>query len=330
MPTTSLYAKRLSVLQSFKEVTWGTPAAATARWMAVEPYPSFTPYRASEVFDEARGSLAPGFLKAILRKGGEWTIPGLVTYEDAVFLGHSIFGVVTPTGAGPYVYTYLGALASQATMQPYTFEWLQTGAYVQATGCIGNRLELKGERMRPWTYSLSGFAKDIDPAPAGSLAALTDRTVEVVLMPTTALAMDAAGGAPGTTPFADTLVDFTLSIENSVVPVYTAGSLTPTGWVFGNKAVVSLALTLMWTPTVRTFVTGTLMGGTPGVFQFKSTSGAKILELDVAAALTGDAPMLPDTDGALSISLNLGGIYDTGTLANFLKMVVTSPVATVP
>jgi len=55
-------AGRLIRVQSFKETVWGTSAAATARWMAINPTPTFTPIYKSTFVDEDRGSLAPAYL----------------------------------------------------------------------------------------------------------------------------------------------------------------------------------------------------------------------------------------------------------------------------
>ena len=70
MAQSTVTASRLLKLQSFKETSWAGSAAATAKWMAVTPYPKFKSYRKSTIFDEARGTLQPGYLSAILQKGG--------------------------------------------------------------------------------------------------------------------------------------------------------------------------------------------------------------------------------------------------------------------
>lgn len=330
MPTSDLYAQRLLLWQSFKEAAWGTPLAATAKWMGVEPYPTVTPKRAAEVFDEARGSLQPGFLSAILQKGGEFKINGLCTYEDIIFLGHGFFGIVVPAGGPPnYTYTYTGAGTAQPTLQTYTIEFSQSGSYVQAQGCIINKLSLKGEASAPWKYEASGFCKDVDTAVAGSPAALSDRAVEVALMPTTQFWMDPTGAAIGTTAYDGTLTDFSLEMENSVNPVYTAGALTPTHWVSGDKWKATLNIGLLWTANVRTAMNTNVLAGKNMLVRLKSTSGAKVLQADFAGVIGEDPEYFPDKNGAQMVNLKLTGVYDSGASLS-TSMVATNTVAAVP
>jgi hypothetical protein len=104
-PISTLLPTRLITLQSFKESVWGTPGAATAKWMGVQPTPTFKPYLHPEIFDEQRASLAPAFLSAITKEGGEFSLNMHLTYEDILFMleGGLQGGVGATGGAGSSV-----------------------------------------------------------------------------------------------------------------------------------------------------------------------------------------------------------------------------------
>lgn len=330
MPTSTILAQRLQVLQSFKESVFGTGGAATARWMGVKPGVELKPYRKSTVFDEVRGNLAPGFNSAVLRKGGEYKIPGYLTYEDAILLGHNFFGIVAPTGSAPYTYSYTGATTSQPTIQSFSFEYNQTNGVGFATGCIANKLEIKGNAAEPLEYTLSGLAADIDAATGSGITALSDRSIEVAIMPTGALYMDTAASTIGTTLFGSSLIAYTLTMENGIKYIYTAGSLPPTQWVAGAGWKTTLTLDLLYTTAVKTFITGTLMAGTGAVIRLKPTgSGTKFINLDFSGVLGDDPPLFPEKDGAQIIQIKLDGIWNT---ANSLhtNMTVGNTVSAVP
>jgi hypothetical protein len=298
--------------------------------MTVKPFPTFTPYRKATVFDEVRGSLAPGFTSAVLRKGGEWRVDGHLTYEDVVLLGSGFFGIVTSSGSvSPWTFSYTGPSGSQPSLQSYTFEYNQTAGVVQATGCIMNRLQLTGAAMDHWEYSVSGFAQDID-ASTGSITSGSDRTVEVALVGTSALFMDPSGSTIGSTPFTGTLLDFTLDMENSAKPIYTAGSLVPAQWVIGGKIRSSLTLDLLYTAAVKTYMTGTLMLGTRGLIRIKSTSGSKSIQLDFAGVLSDEPALFGNKEEAQTVSLKLDSVYDPGAALYTNLTCVTTAGSTVP
>lgn len=329
MAVSDLLASRLLVVQSYKEPAWGTTGAATCKWMGVKPYPTIKRFRSSTIFDEVRGNLAPGFLSAILKYGGDVSMGGYLTYEDAIFLGHGIFGIVVPGGGGPYTYTYAGPSTSQPTLQSYTLEYNQANGLVQAQGFIMNKVTLKGEAEKEITWDASGFCKDVDTTWAGPLAGLSDRVAEIAVALTTTPYLDASGGVMGGTAFAGTLLSWTWSFENKANAIYTAGSLTPTHWVIGNKVYSELTLQLLWTPAVRTFVTTVLEAGTGALVRLDTASAAKHITLDFAGVLNSDISYFPEKNGAQYVEVKLGGKYDVGW-GSYTNFKVINNIAAVP
>jgi hypothetical protein len=279
------------------------------------------------MFEEQRGTLAPGYLNAILQKGGEFSINTHVTYEDILYMLSGGLGVVTPTGAGPYVWTYGAPLASAWSAQSYSFEFGYDIGTVQAKGCLINKWSIKGEASAQWEATMSGFYKT--HVISGSLTpAIGNRTVEVVLTPPTTLAMDSAGVTPGTTAFTNTLVSFGLDVDNGLKPVYTAASLEPTSFVY-DKVMPTLTLSLLYTSAVKTYITNTLNAGLPTVIQLKTVSGTKSAEIQFSGAMNDNYTLYGDKEGAQIVELKFQAIYDTA-MANYLNVVVTNGVATLP
>lgn len=331
MPVTgSVPASRLVQLQSFKETTWGTSAAATARWMGVKPEPQFKPFFAQTPIDEQRGSLVPAFIAPLLKKGGTFKIDGTATYEDILFiLAGGMQGSVTPSGGPNFVWPFVSGSNAAWNVQPYTFEHgYGAGQTIIAAGCLIDKYSIKGDAMKPWEYAVSGFYQTHTNAgtPTGALA---DRSIQAVLTPETVLAIDTAGVAYGTTPYASTLHSFSLDVTNGLKPIYTAGALGPIGFTY-EKIEVKLKIELIYTAAVKTTLIPILFAGTGVGIQLKATSGAKICELDFSGNMTTDPDEFTNKEGSLSIPLEFSAVYDPGTPANYLKASVTNTVSALP
>ena len=328
MPVATFDTVRLDTLQSFKEVTWNTGAAATAKWMGLRPRASFKPKVKADQFEEQRGTLAPAYLSAVLMNGGEWKVPMYGTYEDINFALHAaVQGNPTITGAGPYVYPYAAPLGAAWDAKSYTLEYGSSIGIIKANGCVAQKLSISGEASKEWQMELSGFYGTHTQS-STLTAALADRTVEVALMPSTALYMDASGGTIGTTAFACTMLSFGLDIDTGLKPVYAGGSLIPCGFTY-DQYKVTLKLGLLYTSALKTFLTTTMLTGGTSLIRLKSTSGTKIAQLDFAGVLTEDPEMFPDKDNARYVEVSLSGQYDSG-FANYFKASVTNGVATLP
>ncbi len=323
-------AQRLLRFQSFQETVWGSACPATARWMSVKEWPEFKPYRKSTIYQEARGSLAPGFVSSQLRKGGDWKVGGYGTYEDLPYYLQSVFGAVSAAsqGGGFGLFTYTGPTTAQPSLQPYTFEYNQTSYAVRATGCIGQKLTIKGQASKQMEWDLSGQAQDIDNTWAGGLAALNDRVVTPIIVPVTNLYLDASGSsAIGTNQYANTLLGFTLNVENQAKVIYTGGSLTPQNWVVGAGYKADLELDLLYTTGVRNFINSYLFANVNSLIQIKASSGSNSLTVNFAGELADDPGLFGQTEGAQTVKLKLNPIYDTNA-ALFCNLLVQSGAST--
>jgi hypothetical protein len=157
----------------------------------------------------------------------------------------------------------------------------------------------------------------------GSIA---DRTVESILMGTTVLAMDPMGTAPGTTTFPGTLLKFELDVDSGVKPDYTAGQLYPTVITF-ERMKVTMTLDLLYNSYVQTLVQNQLFLNTGVNVQLKSTSGTHVAEIDFCGVLSDDISFYPDKNGAQYITLKLASMYDTASMTNSLKVIISNGIA---
>lgn len=329
MTTSGTLATRLQQLQSFKEVTWGTPGTPTAKWMGLLGPASFKPHIKNTLWsDEARGSLQNAFLNAVLEQGGEFSIKQIGTFEDIIFMLMGGLQSVSPTGAGPYVYASVAGTTAAYSIQPYTFVHAYDVATIQAAGAIITKWGISGESKKNWETNCSGFFQTYNAT--GTLASLSDRTVEPILFPgETALFMDAAAGTIGSTAFANVFKGFKLDVENTITPVFGSDQKYPISWTYGLVK-AKLSIKLLWTSAVKTYVNGTLQAGLPGLIQVKATSGTKIAQLDFAGVLADDPEDWGDEEGAIIKEVSLESRYDTGAFANSLKTTITNSVASLP
>lgn len=401
--TPNTIAGRLNRIQSFKEVTWGTSGLATARWMAVEPTPQFTPIYKSEVIDEDRGSFAPSFVSYIPELGGAFNIPQTATFEDILFALAAIMGPVTPTGGPNYVYTHAAPLTSAWLPQAYSLELDYDLATVLATGCLANKLSLKFNAKNRWQSTLSGFYQQNNPYPSINIAsstnvapieittatplpatlvtgasvvisghlvntaangtwtiiktgastftltgstgngvggasgivnqgptpAIADRTVEPILFAgETALAIDPASTAPGTTPVTNAFVSGQLDIDNGLQGFFTSDQKYPVDFS-QDKFKIDLTVRLKWNAQVKALYTSQWLQGNRTVWQIKATSGSKYCELDMALVMTSDPQNYALDYAAQTQELKFSGQYDA-TLANYLKAIVQNTLSAIP
>lgn len=168
------YAQRLFRVQSFKETAWGTPAAATAKWMGIQAHPTFTPYVKPVIPHEDRGSLQNSHYSFVTKLGGEYTINwDYASFEDILFPLYNTFQSVTPGAGPPYLYTFVAPTSGANALQPYTLEYgydILTGQYA---GCFGHKLTIKGEMEKQWELALAGFYKSYTPNVVIAIASST-------------------------------------------------------------------------------------------------------------------------------------------------------------
>jgi hypothetical protein len=315
-------------LQRGKQTVFVTAITPTAK-AAGPTKVSFKPVIKNDLRKHLRGSLAPGYLSVITEIGATGSIEEDATYEDAPYDWDGLCGVATPSGTGPYVYAYAAPLGTKATNRIDTFVYGNSvdGVY-KLTGGIVTKYALKGNKQGLSTVTKEYFGYDIT---TGTLAALSDRTVNFATGADTVIYIDTWGGTIGSTAITATMFDYELTIDTKRAVKrhmsIRADSYKEPSWD------IKLKLNMEFNATSKTFLDAILAVTPNAAFQkqvrIKATSGANIFQIDVAGTQDASPEVFTDTDGVSSVSIELQGMYNP-TLANYLKASFTNGVATLP
>lgn len=154
--------------------------------------------------------------------GGSWEQP-LSADELIEWLLMSIAGGVTPTGTGPYVWTFTPGTALDAA----TAEWYDGARGWDMGGVLINKLTIEGSVDGPATVKAEPYAMNMAVAtPTGSL---TERVPTFIEGWETKLWVDAFGATPGTTQVTGTLINWSIEIDNMLERKYFAANTLNAG-----------------------------------------------------------------------------------------------------
>lgn len=318
-------------LQAGKETTWGTAVTPTVKIMGADVGSvKFSSKRESPVHKWINGSLGPGAVGTLNSVMGELSWSGTVLYEDIAYFLDGIFSEATPSGAGPYTRAYTGATTASTTPRIFTIVYGQGSDTYKVAGCILNELTIKGTWNGPLTYDVSFIGQQ---QTAGTLAALSDRAVNVVMGNHVALSIDALGGTIGTTAVATTAFDFEWKINANRAAKGYFGSVLAQGWE-GNTYESSLKLSMEMNATSRAYL-ATIFGATPAVYQrlvriSADDTANRRLRIDGGWHLSEDPELFDDRDGVLTADFNFEAIQDNGAFANWVSVSSINGVSALP
>lgn len=328
MPTSGMYQWQIG-----KETTWGTPVAGSAKVMGMQTDARLKAANRSAVYEDVRGSLAPGYLDGLEEIGGAGNFNLIGTFEDIPYWLDAAFGLATPSGTGPYVYAYTGFTTTYPTPRIMTVidGSSQSGAGIyRLEGGLVNSLTIEGKTGGPLMVSGDFIGQTVS---VGTLAALSDRTVEVIMGQPWTVYVDAAAGTIGTTQITTTAIAFKFSIDLNRTLVRSMDALIPDTWNQGKLApeAAKLSLTLRYNATSLAYMDA-LVPQTATFerqIRLKTTSGTKIFQLDFAGIVTEPPETRSDEDGVATMELEFTGKYNSA-LANYVAASVTNSVSALP
>ena len=309
-----------------KETTWGTPVSGTAKLMGVSEC-SLEPVVDSIMHEEYRGTYLPGWLVDLSRVQAKGRIAGVQTYEDLHWL-EGLFGVVTPSGAGPYVYAGVAPTSTDPAPRIQTLiKGNSTNTY-KGEGMLPIDAELTFATNQPVKYSYNLLGEQFS---TGTLAALSDRAVNTVMGNQIALYIDALGGTIGTTAITTPFFSGSLKIAPKRTQYPKMGSLTDGGYVDG-KFTGTLNMTLLFEAASKAYLDAVI--GTSAVLQklvrIKATKGTNIFQLDFAGSALKSPAIFDVENDVTVVKMELTGVYDSGAFANWFKYSVTNGVSALP
>lgn len=324
--------KRLIVCQLGKEVTAFTPVAATARLAELDDYPKVKVDGSAEILADQAGALNPGSVAVFDGQMCSVSLAGKATYQDLPYHLDALFGIATPSGAGPYVYAYGAYRTTLPTLRRYTIEVgdaIAGGPNYKYTGALLNKLSLETKPREPVKYTAEYLAGQTTTV---TLAALTNRAQTPLHNYHLAggMFMDTWAGTMGSTALTATAQEFKIDFDAKRNLAFMSGDLVPTDH---DEDIIEASFS--------------------GVFKFNTTSKALVDEL-IALAITQkqfrlkfgdtvnriaqfDLPLLmtPTVDkwternATIMVGVQGKAMYHS-TFADYCKVSVTNQVATLP
>lgn len=213
--------------------------AATTVWRGT--FGGWDDTRERQSTEEDVGTMAKGERTADTKIMATVPVPETtLTFEQVLHVLEASMGQVSPTGAGPYVYTYSVPLSSTPpTIRPYT---LRVGNVLVPTdvkvipGCWIEEVEFSGEAGGFWTVNATWQGQR---AIAGAFtSAIALPAVEDAIFSNTSLYVDASGGTIGTTQLSGVLVGASVKYASKLEWVPPGdGTLYPTRIKIGRPQV---------------------------------------------------------------------------------------------
>jgi len=329
-------SKALRIVQSKIEAAWGTPLAATAKWMGVEDCSvTIIPTVAGARF--LRGDATNRHVQYLNGKTGTARIAQYLTFEDAIMaLDSAVKGSVAPstvdTSGRQYDYPFTQAAPAQRSRTLELYDGVQeyelSGAYcssIEIRGTTGNdgivrmNTEWIGKVVTPDTVTGSLPARTVDALPTGVCS----------------LYIDAIGGTIGSTVKAGALIDWVFKATNGAHVKFFQGDTSPSAANF-REWDLSFGFTLE-AGTVSAAELVKLQAGTSSLFRIKGTSAVlagagtqyKEFRVDVAGMYTDPSTLWGDRDGNTTVPFAVTPAYDS-TWANSAMLTTINKLTAFP
>lgn len=324
--------KRLICLQLGKEVTPFTPVAATARLAELDDMPKVTYDGDSELLMDQAGSMSPGAVAVFNGALCAVSFGGVATYQDLPFHMDALFGVATPTGANPYVYSYAGPLSTLPTLRRNTIEIgdaISGGPNYKFTGALLNKFSLETKPREPVKYTAEYLAGQMTTV---TLAALSNRTQSPLHNSHLAggIFLDTWAGTLGSTALTATAQEFKIDFDAKRQLAFLAGDLFPTDH---DEDVIDVTFSgvLKFNATSKALVDEAIGSAiSQRQLRLKFTTGASaIAQFDLPLLVTPKFDLWSERNATIMVGIDGKAMYHS-TVANYCKVAVTNAVATLP
>lgn len=321
--------KALMQWQLGVESAFGTAVVATTKLMGISADSTLKPIVEASAVQEQRASLQSQYNVTVDKTGAEGSLSGALTFEHIGYILDSLFGTATPSGAGPYTRTYIAPVSKPTSKMLTLFHGSALDAK-KLISAIVNELTITAESNAVTTFEAGLIGHSIVD---GSLASLSDSTVQVAHANQLTMFLDAYGGTIGTTPIVPTVFKLEASFNQAKFARYGLGSQTPKGHNQGmmegdgNQLKVSMELDTASIAWLDTVLTATGYAAWRPLLRFKWTIDANYsLQLDWSGFCPEAPEIFPDADGIAQVEFTLNGFYNSG-LASFCKFTLINQTA---
>lgn len=319
-------------IQFGRESTPGTGVAATVIWRG--QFSNISDERQRETVEEQIGVLVKAermYDKSYLAKLAMPATP--MTFEQVVHLLEAGVKVATPSGVGPYVYSYTIPTGNTVnTVKTYTIEAVNvsvTGDYREMAYSLVEEFTLDAKAGEAWMMSANWFGRQ--PVTGTPTTLTTLQTVEEALLLKTKVYIDATGGVVGTTNKAGVLMGASMKVKTGLVPVMTGdGNLYFTTHKF-TLPEVTFSMTLE-------LESGGVVAAERAIYEsnavrlFQLTCDGSSAARQVLIKWAGKYDKINDytnSNGNTTVQLDGHAVYSS-TDALYWQMDVTNGLATIP
>ncbi|OGT26063.1 MAG: hypothetical protein A2Z17_06855 [Gammaproteobacteria bacterium RBG_16_66_13] len=330
-----------TIFQIGKETTRGTAVAASNRLLLDKL--DFDPSAKTHKPSPAVGTLVRQGPTSITRKLAALRASGPLSFEQILYYFYmGVEGGVTPSGAGPYIYTFDPTEIADPAPTTFTIErrlsdMLATPGYddVEAEYCFCRSFSIKGAEGEESVWELDADIVGRQVATSTLTPAIAVPSVEEILVYKTSLYIDDTWAALGGTQVSGQLLDFSLTYNTGLKELFTPdGNLYFSRYTFAGGARdkgATLDLTLLVDTRMATERTKAQAAATRFV-RLKATGSTANREVTLDMAVqheNGDIAVVDAREGLHIVSMHLVPIYDATGAAHF-KAVVKNNLATLP
>lgn len=248
-----------TVFQIGIESTRGTAVAATRKLYCVADLP--TEDDNIELVKQARDNYIANYDALQTKRQAAWTAEDVCSYDE-LHLWAQLFakGGVSGSGAGPYIWTFNGAAASD-DLSTATLEAGDNVAAVEVPFLTCTNWEISGQSGKPvmGKYSFIG-QKVVDTTLTG---AISDRDLagSYMLFKNAAVYLDDTAGGIGGTEITNALMAFSLKCDNKVTPNFTGNNSGLFSSINREERYVEVTLDLLLDATTYTEFTDHYVDG---------------------------------------------------------------------
>jgi len=324
--------KRLIMCQLGKEVTAFTPVAATARLAELDDYPKVKFDGLAEILADQAGAFSPGSVAVYDGQMCSVTLAGKATYQDLPYHMDALFGVATPSGAGPYVYAYAAYRTTPPTLRRNTIEIgdaIAGGPNYKYTGALLNKFSLETKPREPVKYSAEYLAGQTTTV---TLAALSNRTQTPLhnYHLVGGMFMDTWAGTLGATALTATAQEFKIEFDAKRALAFLSGDLVPTDHD-EDTIEATFSGTFKFNTTSKALVDELIaLAITQKQFRLKfGDTVNRIAQFDLPLLVTPQFDKWSERNATIMVALTGKAMYHA-TVADYCKVSVTNQVATLP
>ena len=306
-----------------RQTSFATPVARTRLLRGIESV-TVSPQYEDAVIEES-GTTGVGSFAVLTPRTFEGAIEGATSYEEILYPLCGLFGVVTPTGSGPYTWTFNAPYLTMPSPQIYSAEFGVEGFPRLMAGMLYRSLEITSE-IGALRYSADFVARDFSAI--GSFTTLPVASVNPVSSVHRSLFIDTWSGTMGATAVTATLIDATLAIDTGRHLKVFDGERA--GWYGDEKFDIELSLTMEYNSSSDALIASMLSGVTQRKIRLRfQDTAARQLDVDFWGTLTGVNELFSDRDGNATVELTFRATYHVAD-AQYLRIAVVNGVATLP